>query len=564
MQDDHANALRKETLRFLYQALPLPLITSVALSTIAVGVLWEHAPHAALLAWGATQLALGTLRTWLHQRHRHVDDADPAQTLKRYRVFLGTALLAGMAWAAGSLLLLSLEGAHATFLCFTIAGVCSGSVVSLGVDKLAARFFIVPIVATLATVLLFQAGQLGLVMSVMTLLYGTVLWGNASRAHQQFAESFQLRREADLSAAQLRVLSDRMEIAAQSLGIGVWDLDLKTDTYVLSDRIYEIYGSPRGSFADVPTELLRRIHPDDRKDVLRKHFAAIASASRFDSQFRIVRSDGEERVVRSTALVIVDDNGKPVRMTGVNWDITELKRAERMKSEFVSTVSHELRTPLTSIGGSLGLLAGGAAGALPEAAVKLLDVAHRNCNRLTLLINDLLDMEKIDAGKLRFDLEAQLLMPLVEQSIEANAGYAMAHGVSLELTGSAPGACAHIDAHRFLQVMANLLSNAAKFSPRGASVEIAAATRENMIRIEIRDRGPGIPEAFRACIFQKFSQADSTDTRAKSGTGLGLAISKALVEGMGGTMGFETAPGAGTTFYFELPQSLEHERCGNG
>lgn len=351
----------------------------------------------------------------------------------------------------------------------------------------------------------------------------------------------------------LRVLSDRMEIAAQSLQIGVWDLDLKTNTFVLNDRIYEIYGSPRRNDTDVSAELMRRIHPDDRQMVVRKHHAAIATASRFDAQFRIIRPDGQERVIRSTALVGVDDAGVPVRMTGVNWDVTDLKKAERMKSEFVSTVSHELRTPLTSIQGSLGLLCGPAAGTLPETARKLLDVARRNSDRLALLINDLLDMEKIEAGKLHFNLTRQPIMPLVEQSLEANAGYAITHRVQLKLTQAAPDTYACVDANRFLQVMANLLSNAAKFSPAGADVEVAVSAAQGRVRIAVRDRGPGVIREFRDSMFQKFRQADATDTRAKSGTGLGLAISKAIVEGMDGDIGFQTEMGVGSLFYFELP-----------
>jgi PAS domain S-box-containing protein len=359
----------------------------------------------------------------------------------------------------------------------------------------------------------------------------------------------------------LRVLSDRLEIAVQSLEIGVWDLDLKTDTYVLSDRIYDIYGSPRGSFASVPDELMRRIHPDDRKMVVRKHYAAIAGASRFDAQFRIVRPDGQERVIRSTALVGVDDAGVAVRMTGVNWDITELKKAERMKSEFVSTVSHELRTPLTSIQGSLGLLCGTVASTLPANARKLLDVARRNSDRLALLINDLLDMEKIEAGRLQVELMRQPVMSLIEQSLEANAGYAVTYRVQFKLTQTVPDTQVLVDPNRFLQVMANLLSNAAKFSPAGTDVEVSATVAAGRVRIAVRDRGPGVAVEFRDSMFQKFRQADATDTRARSGTGLGLAISKAIVEGMEGAIGFDTAMGVGSVFYFELPVAPPETRA---
>lgn len=238
---------------------------------------------------------------------------------------------------------------------------------------------------------------------------------------------------------------------------------------------------------------------------------------------------------------------------GLVRDITERKRVERLKNEFVSTVSHELRTPLTSIAGALGLLAGGAVGSLPEAALPLLDIARRNSERLTRLINDLLDMEKIAAGKMSFDLREQALMPLVEQALEANRAYAQQHRVEYRLQAGLEQARVRVDSLRFLQVLANFLSNAAKFSPEGGQVDIQVIRQGEGVRVAVVDHGPGIPDNFRPRIFQKFSQADASDTRQKGGTGLGLAISKELMERMGGRVGFHSQPGQGATFYLELP-----------
>lgn len=236
-------------------------------------------------------------------------------------------------------------------------------------------------------------------------------------------------------------------------------------------------------------------------------------------------------------------------------DITDGREAERMKSEFVATVSHELRTPLTSIRGSLRLLAAGMMGELSLAATELVDIASRNGERLAALINDLLDMEKIAAGRLEFAMGNFSLAMLLRQSVELNAGYAQTHEVQLALTQVPDEAWVNVDDSRFLQVMANLLSNAAKFSPPGCTVEVAAHARAGgLLRIEVRDRGPGIDEAFIPRVFARFSQADATDARAKGGTGLGLAISKALVEQMGGRIGFDSTVGQGTTFYVEFPQ----------
>ncbi len=238
-------------------------------------------------------------------------------------------------------------------------------------------------------------------------------------------------------------------------------------------------------------------------------------------------------------------------------DVTELKRIDRMKSEFVSTVSHELRTPLTSIRGSLGLVWGGVTGELPEQARNLVGIAKSNCERLIRLINDILDSEKIESGKMRFELQALELEPLLELAIAANEGFSAQHNVQLQLRVPPHALRIHVDSDRLIQVITNLLSNAIKFSPSGGRVLVAASALKNRIRVEISDKGPGIPEEFRDRIFQKFSQADSSDTRLKGGTGLGLNISKAIMERMDGTMGFVTETGAGSTFFLELPEWRE-------
>lgn len=244
--------------------------------------------------------------------------------------------------------------------------------------------------------------------------------------------------------------------------------------------------------------------------------------------------------------------GQPL-FIGVVRDITERKRVDLMKTEFVSTVSHELRTPLTSISGALGLIVGGALGELPEQAKVMLDIAFKNSKRLALLINDLLDMEKLAAGKMQLDLQLQLLMPLVEQTLEAVRFYGDQYHVRFKLIERADDVQVRVDSGRLQQVLTNFLSNAAKFSPSGAQVEVAVRLQKDVVQVEVIDHGPGIPDAFRSRIFQKFSQADSSDTRQKGGTGLGLAISKELIERMNGLIGFDSEEGRGARFHFQLP-----------
>jgi PAS domain S-box-containing protein len=269
---------------------------------------------------------------------------------------------------------------------------------------------------------------------------------------------------------------------------------------------------------------------------------------------RLLRIDGSamDGEVQGTPFIY---QGQPAAQIVIR-DISKRKEVERMKDEFVSTVSHELRTPLTSIQGSLGLIANGVMGALPVSAKPLIDIAYKNCSRLVLLINDILDSEKIAAGKMRFAFKDQELMPLVTQAIEANRSFGAQYGVRFELSETVPGARVDADSDRFAQVLTNLLSNAAKFSPRGDVVTISVKRWEDKLRITVSDRGPGIPAEFRDRIFQKFSQADSSDRRAKGGTGLGLSISKTIVEHHSGSLSFETQEGRGTSFFMDLPEHL--------
>lgn len=288
------------------------------------------------------------------------------------------------------------------------------------------------------------------------------------------------------------------------------------------------------------------VHADDRG-------AEGGSVSEVPAEKRLVRKDGSIAWTNIATTPVLDDAGGSDCLVTVVQDITEFKRIDRMKSEFVSIVSHELRTPLTSIRGSLGLVAGGVAGVLPDAAKNLVAIAKNNCERLIRLINDILDTEKIESGKMTLDMRELDLGALVAAAIESNEGFAAQHRVTLRLVAPQESLRVRADADRLTQVLTNLISNAVKFSPAEGQVEIEVARRGERLRVEVRDHGQGIPAEFHDRIFQKFSQADSSDTRQKGGTGLGLNISKAIVERLGGEIGFESAAGAGTTFHFELP-----------
>lgn len=269
----------------------------------------------------------------------------------------------------------------------------------------------------------------------------------------------------------------------------------------------------------------------------------------------ILHRNGTEIPVLQHLALHRDAKGEPVYFTTVMRDITKVKEVERMKGEFISIVSHELRTPLTSIRGALGLITGTMSKDLPEKAGHLIDIAHKNSERLILLINDMLDIDKISSGQLKFDIRTEAIAPLIIQAVETNQPYAHKFGVTVMAEPVEADLKIAADPARLLQVLANLISNAAKFSSEGGKVEVSTIRKNGKIRISVKDSGPGIAEEFRPRIFEKFSQADSVLTRKKGGTGLGLHISKQIIEGMNGEIGFDTEVGKGTTFWFEFPEA---------
>lgn len=234
-------------------------------------------------------------------------------------------------------------------------------------------------------------------------------------------------------------------------------------------------------------------------------------------------------------------------------DITIRHEVNKMKDEFISTVSHELRTPLTSINGSIELILAGVCGEISDKVLHLLNIVNRNGKRLINLINDILDLEKIISGKIQFNNEIHNISKIVEKAIEDNKSYANQFNLTLEFINSLPEINVLVDQNRLIQVLTNLISNAIKFSGEYKTIQISMESSVDKVRINVKNYGEGVPEEFKSKIFQKFAQADSSDSRQKGGTGLGLNICKNLVELMNGNIGFVSEPNKETVFYIELP-----------
>ena len=346
------------------------------------------------------------------------------------------------------------------------------------------------------------------------------------------------------------------EALLQSTGhlahIGGWKLNLLNGDLTWTEETYHIHGL---SLDEKPTlDSAMRYMTKDSKELFE---SSIRDAKEYGKAFDIEviheQENGTKKWLRILCHIYKHDN-VIIELIGACQDISELKKVERIKDEFISAVSHELRTPLTSISGSLSLLKSGNIATVSEDAMGMLDIASRNSERLLLLINDLLDMEKLELGKMNFSLLPLSLSDLLNQAINENEFYGKKFGVTYNLTGEILDVNVSVDHERFLQVMSNLLSNAAKFTSSETSVDIFTDKgTDNMVRVSVQDYGQGIPENFKNNMFKKFSQADSSATRKQGGTGLGLSISKSIIEQMGGAMSFHSVSGEGSTFYFELP-----------
>ncbi len=336
--------------------------------------------------------------------------------------------------------------------------------------------------------------------------------------------------------------------------IGSWSRHLKTNELIWSDEVFRIMGqTPSGGLPDYRA-FIESIPPTQRKGMADAVAQTISTGDSYRYEHQVVLPDGRQRDVLEIGELVLDETGNPEKLIGIVHDITEQKLIDRMKTEFISTVSHELRTPLTSINGSLGLLAGGVAGDITGQALKLIEIASNNSERLVRLINDILDIEKIESGQMVFHDLPLDVMQLVRTALESNQSFADQHGVDLVLIGDTGDARIAGDRDRMTQVFANLISNACKFSAPGMTVEIRVALNGNVVRIEIADTGRGIPDDFHKRMYQKFAQADSSDSRRFGGTGLGLSIVKSILDNMNGTIEFETELDKGTTFIVELPR----------
>lgn len=534
----------------LYSVLTLALIAATVNALLLVFVLWTVIPHDVLLIWLVLIVVINIVRSLSAQKYKSIYPSDTAAH-KWYLFFLIGSTISAFLWGSVSILLFPENDlVHQVFLAFVLGGIAAGAITSLSFTKTTIYSYLLLVLVPLIIRFYISDIELGRTMGFLLTLYLIMLLVSAKRTYILNELSVSLQFESKDQKNALQKNEDRYKILLDTASDAFYfsDLDghmLDVNTHACKNLGYSHDELLQMSVSDIDIgpnpEIITPLWPQLEK----------GEVIQIESIHR--RKDGTTFPVEVNVGLIQINNIKYFSVLA--RDITERKRIDKLKNEFISTVSHELRTPLTSIRGALGLINGGALGELPVKVMEILKIAGNNTERLLLLINDILDIQKYESGQFELSKNPIKVMPLIKQSIQENAAYGDAYKVKYVITNELENVIIDADKNRLMQVMANLLSNAAKFSHENQNVEIStSAIDDGFIRISIKDYGYGIPKDFKPKIFARFTQFDSSDTRSKGGTGLGLSISKLIIEKHGGRIDFTSEEGKGTTFYIDIPR----------
>jgi PAS domain S-box-containing protein len=557
----------------LYDQLWIAILGAFVVGGIATFELWEPEYRGMVLFWWGLVSLMTVSSAWLLLSYRRSRNklAEANQWLR----WLGLSALAiGSVWGfAGAVFFPAHTDEQQVFLAFLLAGVVTGGIPLFSGSWPVYALYAASILAPFTYVLAMFGNRLFTELALLVPVFYVVNVAIAYRLTNVFARGYRLRyayseltddyrslnqrlneqllelqeasRQVEESGRKLALFADRAPIAVMEIGD--------------DGRIQQINPAAEMLFGYAPSELIGKpietlVASTAQSEFAQRWQTLLELHSPLLAQLiRNVRRDGLEVVCEWTVTPLVNPDGRILSVVAQGRDMSSQLEAERMKKEFTSTLSHELRTPLTSIIGSLQLITSGVVGNVDTDVLELTGIAERNGQRLLDLINDLLDVEKIRAGK--FDIAPEVLSidDLLQEALVLNQGFAERYKVRLRTTASLPSVRVRADRKRLLQVLTNLISNAAKFSPAGEVVEVGLEALDGRIRVSVHDRGPGIPGDFRAKIFTRFSQADAATARQKGGTGLGLAICKHLMERMNGRIDFQDRMGGGSIFWIELP-----------
>jgi len=458
--------------------------------------------------------------------------------------------ISGLFWGGGALLFFPAASPEfQVFTAFIVGGLAAGAVVSYGAWLPAFFAFVVPSLLPLSIRFFFEMSETASFMGGVLLFYGLVVSALGYRFYRTTVNSVSLQ----LTQVQLvnqRDTSEAFFSRAFHSSPAVFSISRLRDglLYDVNDAWCDLTGYTREEATSKPAaDLGVWTYPEQREEFI-SSLKKEGTVHGFEAVFR-TKTGAERDLLIAGELIRV--NGED-RLLFIAQDISKLKEVERLKSEFVSIVSHELRTPLTSIQGGLGVALSGSIGDISGKVRDMLEIASKNASRLNSLVNDILDFEKLQSGQMEFRFQTLKLDQLVRETVLQCQPYAEEYGVEFNIA-LADELLIRGDEQRLIQVVSNLLSNAAKYSKSGDTVDISIEKQMDGARVSVRDNGPGVDLAFQEKIFDRFSQADSSDTRSVGGSGLGLNISRSIMDAHHGTIDFVSEMGKGSTFFIELP-----------
>ena len=569
-----ANAVIAERVAHLYSQLPISIALTFVVGLLATYELWELELSRLVGIWWGFIVVVTAASAALYAAYRRADPG--AANAKRWMRWLSVCVVAtGVGWGLAAAVFFPLNSnEERVFLTLLLAGLTSVGIALFAASWPLFAGYAASIVVPFTYVLATSGTRLFAEIALVLPFFYMIMVGISHRLHYVLASGYRLRQSYRRLTEEHHALNLRIEDQIQELldaqreiqasgrklalfseraPIAVFEMDANGTILDMNPAAETVFGHAASEL--VGRNLIRTLIPQGEHALDQDWWSEFAARRNPEAgiRARCVRRDGLEIVCEFSLTPLVNEAQDIVSVIAQCRDITQQIEAERVKKEFTSTLSHELRTPLTSIIGSLQLINTGMFGTLDQDAAELALVAERNAQRLLDLINDILDLERIDSGRLSLNAEDVALDELLQESVVLNRSYAERFGVRLQMSAEPPKVLVRADRRRLLQVMTNLISNAAKFSPEGGHVELSVSCTDARVQVSVEDRGPGIPQEFRSRIFGRFAQADSALTRKKGGTGLGLAICKRLIELMGGEIWYSDREGGGTSFHFKLP-----------
>ena len=544
---DKPAIIKAEQTKLLFNAMPVAVMASVINALILVFVQWGVIQHEILLTWLAIFSIITMARYLLaYSYHRKIDKIKNSQNWAKWFV-IGT-IFSALAWGSTAIWLFPPDNVgHQLFLVIVLAGTAAGGSTSLSFLRTPIIIFLLVILTPLAIQFLMLDDKLSMAMGFMTILFFIMVLASSLRIYKNTEQNISLRIDAHFREKALKESEEKYHLIFDSAPLGVVHYDNTGNITEFNERFAFIIGEDKDKLNRFSL-LDESIDPDLRQAVLK---TLRGKSGQYEGKSNALGGD-KDKDIRLYCRGIHAADGEILGGVAMMEDITEDKKVERLKSEFVSTVSHELRTPLTAIRGAVGLLNEGIVGQLPNEARKLTEISEVNTNRLLMLIDDILDISKIELGELSYEFHLMDVRKFLEEVVRVIDTYAKQNNVRLVLKRYCNDVFISGDHDRLMQVMYNLLSNAIKFSPPDGKVVISMECVGDQVKISVTDSGPGIAEEFQEVIFDRFTQYDSSDSRRAGGTGLGLNITKALVEKHNGKIDFETSK-EGTTFYIMLP-----------